>query len=336
MRRSLSVRILVAAVVAMLSASARADLVSQEVETAGVSAADVSGMTADETIRLVSDEAEYDQRLATLESRLSMIESNSVTPTSVCQNRATPSTRVSTNSIGCPSTYAGFDFAILKPNVGTIGGAIVPLNLSGNLTSTFDFEIAPRFYLGHERSDGLGLRMTYFQFDHRTDPSPLGIVTRLDVQSLDLEATSRIKFCGSDLALSAGFRYGKLAQDYQIAGLGSLGLESEGGGLTIGSRYTRRIGRTHWDMTIGGRASILLTDNEIEIPGLLSVVGDESTMKIWEAQLGVSRTYKFSSRADLLTEFSFETQNWDMAPIAGLIGNDITLFGPSMRLGLSF
>ncbi|TWU19131.1 hypothetical protein [Allorhodopirellula heiligendammensis] len=248
----------------------------------------------------------------------------------------TPTTHILTNSIGCPRTYGGFDFAILQANVGGISGSIAPLGISGTVTPTFNLDIAPRIYFGRERSDGLGLRLTYFHYDHTTGPSQLGVDTRLQVQSLDVEATSRIQFHDSDLLLSAGFRYGKLMHNYQVTGLGSLGFDSEGGGLTIGGRYTRGIGHTCWDLFIGGRASILLTDNEIQIPGLISIIGEESTMKVWEGQVGVGRTFDLYNRADLVTEVSFEAQNWDAAAIAGLVGNDISLFGPTFRIGLSF
>ncbi len=216
-------------------------------------------------------------RLTTIESRLAMIESSPSAGTS-CRSKVTPSMHVSTNSIGCPSNYAGFEFAILKPHVGALGGSIPLLGAAGQLTSTFDFDVAPRVFVGRERADGLGIRGTYFQYDHKTDPSAIGVITGLQLHTFDLEATSRTKFCGSDVQLSAGFRYGHLTQDLTLPGLGSLEFDSEGGGLTIGGQLKRDLGRTAWDLVIGGRGSILMTDNEASIPGLISAVAEESTM----------------------------------------------------------
>lgn len=284
-----------------------------------------------------SAHAEDDQRLSSIESRLAMIES---TPTPLasgaCKSCPINSSRISTNSLGCPTTYAGFELAILKPHTGSLGGSIDPLNLSGSLTSTFDADVAPRIYLGREGARGLGVRGTYFTLDHDSDPSALGITTSLELDTLDLELTNRLRFCGSDFMLSAGFRYAKLQQDYTIQGLGSLGWESEGGGMTIGGQMRRGIGQSRWNLLISGRASLLLTDNELAIPGLISVVGEDSTMKIWELRLGVNRNFHLDCGANVVSEFALETQNWDSAPIAGLVGNDISLFGPVFRIGLNY
>ncbi|MGB7347707.1 MAG: hypothetical protein WBD20_26020, partial [Pirellulaceae bacterium] len=242
----------------------------------------------------------------------------------------------STNSVGCGSVYGGFDFAILKANVGGISGAIPPLAVAGSVTSTFDFDLAPRVYVGLERADGLGFLATYFNYDQDSDPSDLGVITELEMHTIDLEVTSRIKFCGSDLMLSSGFRYADLNQDYVVPGTGALEFDSEGAGLTLGGRFTRDLGATDWDLIIGGRASLLLADNELAIPGLLSVAADESTLKIWEAQAGVRRVRQLASGAEFITEFTFETQNWDSAAIAGIIGNEVSLYGPTVRLAFNY
>ncbi|QDT11750.1 hypothetical protein [Planctomycetes bacterium K23_9] len=275
-----------------------------------------------------------DQNIATLESRIASLESNASGRHS-CQPNVVPSTRVSTNCIGCPVNYAGFDFAILKPNVGAISGAIPPLAIAGSVTSTMDFDLAPRVYFGRERADGLGFRATYFNFDDTSDPSDLGVETGLELHTLDLEVTSRLKFCGSDLLLSTGFRYADVNQSYELPGLGSLEFDSDGAGLTVGGRYTRSLGQTAWDLSVSGRASLLLTDNELAIPGLVSVVAEESTMKIWEAKVGVSRSRELASGALFVSEFAFETQNWDAAAIAGIIGNEFSLYGPTFRFGIN-
>lgn len=313
--------------------SAQADLVYQAAEpaeialTAGESDADAP---ADSDVSLA-------ERLAAFESRLAMVESN---PASIasrnCNTCPIPSTRISTRLKGCPTNYAGFEFAVLKPFVGGISGDIPPLNFSGTVTSTYDYKVGSRFYVGRERADGLGVRLTYFQFDHNSAASGLGIVTGLELHTLDLEVTSRTKFFSSDVLLSAGFRYAKLQQDYGLQGLGSLGFDSEGGGMTIGAQMNRGIGCSKWNLVIAGRGSIILTDNDISIPGLLSVSGEDSTMKIWEARIGLDRKSQLTGRVNWIAGIALEAQNWDAAPIAGLIGNDISLYGPTFRLGLNY
>lgn len=329
MSLTLTIRTVAAVVLAIGAQSAQAELITQSVQPVQIA------LTAGESEADPADDS--DQRIATLESRLAMLESS---PTSVgsssCNRCPIPSTRISTRLNGCATNYAGFEIAALRAYVGGISGSIQPLGLAGNVTSTFDFKVASRFYVGRERGDGLGVRLTYFQFDHTSGASEIGAVTGLDVQSLDLEATSRTKFCGSDILLSGGFRYGKLRQDYTIQNLGSLGFDSEGGGMTIGAQLNRRLGSSRWNLAVGGRASILLTDNSLTIPGVFAVTGEDSTMKVWEMKFGVNRSHQLSCGVRTIFEVNLETQNWDAAPIAGLIGNDISLYGPTVRLGLNY
>src|SRR5690606_34035047 len=179
---------------------------------------------------------------------------------------------------------------ILKPHVGSLS-VDIPTVTSFNLTSDFDYDVAPRVFIGHERSDGLGFVATYWQHDHSTDPSStLGVVTGLELHTLDLEVTNHVRFWGSDVWRTGGVRYGKLEQAYSITGLGALAFESEGVGPTLGARVSRALGRTGWDLFASGRASFLLTDNEISLTGLATIEAEESVMKVFDARMGISRT----------------------------------------------
>ena len=181
----------------------------------------------------------------------------------------------------------------------------------------------------------LAIRGTYFQYDHKTDPSPapIGIVTGLEIHTVDVEATSRTRFCGSDFMFTGGVRYAHFQQDYSVANVGSLALDTEGTGLTIGTRISRGLGSTAWDLVISGRASILLTDNDIALTGLATATSEESTTKVLEARIGMQRVRELASGAQLVTQFAVETQNWEAPVIAGLLSNDISLFGPTFRVG---
>ena len=292
--------------------------------------------TAVQPVTLLEPEAPYslEERLANLEQRFAMLESHPVSP-SDCGPIA--SSRLATHCVFNSSTFAGFELTILKPHVGHLVGSTPPLGSSSDLTSDFDYDVAPRVFIGHERSDGLGFLATYWQFDHSTDPSsPLGIVTGLELHTLDLEVTNHVEFWGSDMWLTGGVRYGKLEQAYRVAGLGgALAFESEGVGPTLGARLSRALGHTGWDLFASGRASFLLTDNSISITGTATIEAEESVMKVFDARMGVSRTRQLNNGLLLTSEFAFEVQNWDPSPIAGLIGNDIALFGPTFRVALA-
>lgn len=271
-----------------------------------------------------------EQRMAVLEQRLAAAESYPAA-SSNCDPIA--SSRLSTNCVGTSSTYAGVELAILKANVGALGGSIG--GLAGTVTSDFDYEVAPRIILGHERHDGLGLRMSYWQYDHTSGTSDLGVITGLELHALDLEVTNHVRFWGSDLWLSGGVRYAKMDQEYPVGG-GALQFQSEGVGPTLAAKLSRDLGRTDWDLFASGRASFVLTDNEVNIVPLAQIEAKESVMRVWEARLGVSRAFHLRGGAVLTSEFAYEVQNWDSAAVAGIIGNDIALIGPAVRLELAF
>ena len=322
------------AVLALVAQTASAQLI----ETSVLQASNEFDVTEPigEATELASTSVSIEDQLSAFEARLAALETRPM-PCSTVKRDCGPvsSMRVSTNSIGRPNTYAGFEIAVLKPHVGALSGNILGLG-AGSVTSTFDYDVAPRIYLGHERCDGLGVRATYFQYDHTTEASPLGVTTGLEIHALDLEATSRLKFCGSNALISAGFRYAKLEQAFVAAGLGTLDFESEGGGLTIGGQLTRDLGRTDWDLVIASRSSILFTDNYVAVSGIGSGTSEESTMKVLEARIGVRKQRELRSGALATLELAFEAQNWESPILASTLANDISLFGPTFRLGFNF
>ena len=324
MRHTMVFRFLSLAVVAILSLPAAAQSLEQPVRPMDSS--------YDQGVELGSSEVSFQDRIASLESRLGMVESRG-SGSSSCNRCPIPSTRISTKLKGCSTSYSGAELLLLKPHVGALSGNV--LGAAGNVTNTFDYDLAPRIFMGRERADGLGFRATYFQYDHGNDPSGLGVRTGLELHALDIEATSRTRFCGSDLMFTGGFRYANMEQDFSVGG-NALNLETDGVGLTIGTRMSRDIGNTGWDLIIGGRASFLLTDNDVSVTGLLSATSDESTTKVLEAQLAVSRTRELSNGAQLVSQFGLEVQNWEAPLVTSLLSNDISLFGPTIRMGLNF
>ena len=287
-----------------------------------------------ESLTLTATEMSLEDRIKQLESRLSMIESNPVG--SSCNSCPIPSRRIDTNTLRCPKHYAGFELAVLKAHTGSL--AFTGFGGSGAITPEYDYEGSPRIYLGREGCSGLGYRISYFQFDHTADdPTLFGVTTGLEIHALDIELTSRTEFCGCDTMLTAGFRYGDLESNVNAPGLGGeiLRFSSDGVGPTIGGSLRRDLGQTPWDLIVGGRASLLLTDTALSIPTLVTIDATDSTMQVWEGRIGVERTRQLR-RAQLVTQFSFEAQNWQSGSIAGLISPSFALAGPTFRVGLNF
>ncbi len=284
----------------------------------------------------------FEDQIIQLESRIAMLESRptaTAAPAASCNPCPIPSRRIATNSLCNPEHYAGFELAVLKPYTGSLSGTINPLNVSGSLIPGWDFEASPRIFLGRERSDGLGFRATYWQFDQSTDNvGAFGITTGLEMHAFDLELTSRKEFYGSDTLVSAGIRYGYVESGLNVPPLGGeiLNFTSEGVGPTIGARMRRGLGRTKWDLVIGGRASLLLTDASVSIPTIVTVKADDSTMQVWEGRIAAERTFDLRGCAQLVTQFGFEAQNWQSGSIVGLISPNFGLAGPTFRVGLNF
>lgn len=280
-----------------------------------------------------STDASLLAQLAGYEARLQMLEANLERPVAQsCKNSLVSSTRIFTNGVGCSTTYAGYEMLVMKPHVGGLQFSLTPIPVVGQITGTFDYDIASRVFLGHEMANGLGIRASYFTLGDTSNRSDLGIATRVEIQSFDLEATNRTRFAGTELLVSGGVRYGLLKQDFEQA----LIWESEGAGLTLSAMLIKDLGRTNFDVFAGGRGSILLTSNEIGVGGLFLVENEESTMTVLEARLGLRHSYQFANGVSLASEISIETQNWDSAAIAGIIGNEISLVGPAFRWTLAF
>lgn len=305
--------------------------------TASAADSSVVPVSLEEAKTLASTQVSYEERIQQLESRLAMIESR---PMGTNRNSCPiPSRKIATNNLCNPVRYAGFELAVLKVYPGAISGSIAPLNVSGSLLPGWDFEASARFFVGCERCDGLGARLTYWQFDQSSsNAAAFNITTDLEVHALDIEATTRTEFYGSDFTFSGGIRYGYLESGINVPDLGGniLRFESEGVGPTFAARMRRHLFQSRWDMVLAGRASLLLTDASISIPGLVTVKADDSTMQVMECRIGVERTWDVTDCAQLVTQFAYEAQNWQSGAIVGLISPNYGLAGPTFRVGLNF
>lgn len=262
-----------------------------------------------------------------LESRLAMVESQ------LARNEAVSSCRIFSTA-GRSSLYGGIELSLLTANRGALSASLLGRPTT-DITEPFDANVAPRLYGGYETARGLGFRTTYWQFDQNTDPSTAGVVTGLEMHSLDLEGTMHTQFHRADVMFSGGLRYGKLELDTGLGGLGALAFESEGMGPTIAAQLSRGLGTSNVSVYAGGRASILLTDNEVSIPGLLSLNAEESSMQVLEIRGGLEHCRRLHN-CNLVTQIGGEVQNWQPGAIAGIIAPNVALYGPAFNIGLHY
>ena len=111
------------------------------------------------------------------------------------------------------------------------GSEIVFLKDHGNDGSGADErEAGYRLFVGYERNDGLGVAVHYFDYDNGDD-SNYGN----DLMYLDLELTTNLEICNTQIMLSGGYRHAEvsLQDDYAIW--------NDLNGITFGIRAQREI-----------------------------------------------------------------------------------------------
>ncbi len=147
------------------------------------------------------------------------------------------------------SIYVGFEAAIVKPRFEN-NQAFTVMSSDGALFETFneidfdyDMHLTPRVFIGWQRCDGIGLRATWWQFDHSADnlsanpPAngfgeialpPFGDVdissniatdtfnaaSELNAYTLDLEATRQASLSSWSIGVGGGVRYAYAEQRY--------------------------------------------------------------------------------------------------------------------------
>ena len=147
------------------------------------------------------------------------------------------------------SFYVGFEATFVKPRFED-NSAFTVMTSDGALFETFneiefdyDMDFTPRVFVGWQNCDGLGLRATWWQFDHAAadlsanPPAngfgevalpPFGDVdissniatdtfsaaSDLNAYTLDLEATKQTSFSSWNLGVGGGIRYASAEQHY--------------------------------------------------------------------------------------------------------------------------
>ncbi len=158
--------------------------------------------------------------------------------------------------------YAGFEATFVKPHFGENVAFTVTDNTANSSTIgqsdfNYDLEMTPRVFVGWNRGRDVGLRATWWHFDHGaqtasgsppasglgelTPPSfadvdlststPTDVFTAntsLNAYAIDLEATKASRFCDWQLGMGWGFRYAYVEQGY-------LGALTNGDSQTVGT-----------------------------------------------------------------------------------------------------
>ena len=109
--------------------------------------------------------------------------------------------------------YAAADLTFLRPYVSGDGlSVLIPAPGPGGLEGEYTF--APRIIIGYEGANGLGVRARYWFFDQEFALEGVAPTFGIDMDVLDLEATTRQEFRSWDLLFAGGVRYGRQNMSY--------------------------------------------------------------------------------------------------------------------------
>jgi len=272
--------------------------------------------------------ASYSERLASLEAELASLRDK--------------------GDGGGKGTYDGYDVTWYA------GGEVPYLNVHesglsipglGIAAPNYGQEPGLRLWLGRENCDGLGFRVTWFDFEDSTTSDVLGatLSSGYDVYAWDLEVTQRGRFCRWDLLASGGVRIAGIEQHLSVDALGGVGLvrDFDGAGLTAAFGASRALGGSNLSLYSNLRGSLLYGDADVELdlggpgppPPFVAELPNQ-TIAVWEIQLGVEYRRDFS-RATLLARLGVEGQLWEQPPVLLGLGDDnVGLFGPTFGLGV--
>jgi hypothetical protein len=216
---------------------------------------------------------------------------------------------------------------------GWIGGAeLVALKAyqsEGQLTDQ-NYRTGIRGWIGFQREDGLGLRLTGFDYFQRggtsTTTGPRSVV---DTNYLDLEVIDSINICNWNLLVGGGIRY----DDTRIFSPISTGIGGfadsrfTGAGPVVSAQLTRAINE-NWSVFGGIRSSILAGSNPSPGPARL----DDTLVSIQELQIGGQFNWARSRGGIAFLRTGWEAQ-W-YSGFADGDSEDLTLMGAFMTVGL--
>ncbi len=215
------------------------------------------------------------------------------------------------------------------------------------MTPHYGQEASIRASIGREFGNGLGFRITGFQFDDTAGNGmvgPVALASSTEIYAVDFELTARGSFCGWDSITTGGIRIGGLDQSLDvIVGADSIALarDFDGAGLTAGIEFTRPLGKTAMSAYGGFQASLLFGDADINVatagpnvPAIAATIATipNQTVAVWELQLGVELERE-TNLGRAVARIGLEAQMWEQPPVVLGLGDDnIGFFGPTFAL----
>ncbi len=176
----------------------------------------------------------------------------------------------------------------------------------------FDFDMTPRLSVGWVRSDGLGARIRYWQFDHNSNDDGDADHLDLDTYTWDLETFDT--FCLNrnwDLELAAGIRYNEFREAMFDPAVNDVRLNSFTGYGGLVSAELRRCVGTSGAVFLRARGAILMSDKDVfNTDGNQQERLFDVTIGITEFAFGYDYVMPMSGGAYAFARVQAEWQNW--------------------------
>lgn len=283
--------------------------------------------------------------------------------------------------------YAGGALVWMKPHFED-NIAVHSLQAANNQSFTrafpfdYDYDPASRVWLGYVNEAGLGVRGNYFQYDHSAPqiaifnpaagftmtasagnlPQTIGAVNtqpnvgdtmvanqRLDLETVDLEATKRIYAGRTSLVFAGGARYAKMRQFYHVDGFNAAGtrtslldhnLAFDGVGPTVALDLHRPVGFGGLALFGSARGSILFGEtNQTIVAASTTTSGletrtEQEVLGIFEVRLGPEWAYTLADGSRFYTRGTVDAQLWQNAGSSTNDAADLGLIGFGFEIGL--
>ena len=234
----------------------------------------------------------------------------------------------------------------------------------------YDFQVSPRFWLGYENEDGLGVRARYWGYDETSSVSSAGgnvIITginyfigvgapvsdRLRAFTLDGEVTQKTCLGSWQVEFGGGLRGLSMYQDTRMVSdvdlpvysVGSINSEFDGAGPTLSIEAKRPIGCNGFALLGNARGSYLFgSRTRIEATDVIGNTNASSrhfesrhtdTLSIGEIQLGIEWSRCLGNGSHLAIQGLWEGQLWTGAGGPWGSQDDLGLMGFALSVGIT-
>lgn len=193
-------------------------------------------------------------------------------------------------------------------------------------TPGFNFEAAPRIWLGYTGDQGLGIRARWFDYEARNSANAGQETENIDLNVIDVELTDKFQLGHWKGLFTAGLRYA----DYEEYNDDEYSAMNDSLGAIVGVEMTRQV-NSKLHLFGLARASLQYASDGMDSSDDRRNLFFSTT----EIQLGAERTLKEICGGRLFLRGAFEAQSWSGGTIGDGDTEDLGLVGGTIGIGFT-